>query len=542
LALENFMHLFSFDSRDPVFTLGSWRVSFQVITLENIYGLDPDRTAVQENGAHWRLSCSRLSWAGQQQFAPGSVQVDVERGPGSRLRLTIEAETAHKIRAVKILIRGLPRIALLDLLDQSIEPTEQTILHYPNRLRLPLLFARLPDGSTSGFRCEDPFTRAKRFACFQEPLGPLAGTYTLECIHEEDARFFNTRITVPPWVVDHQVEIEAFRGEQLTFSEMALDLIPWERRPDLPDWARDIRLCLTLHGMHWSGYVFNTYDQMLDAIRFVAERIEGRHVLAYLPGWEGRYYWQYGDYRPEPRLGGAEGFARLCDEARALGVHVMPMFGANCANAWAANFHTFGPSSYMKSATRNVFHGNQPDWDGSRAHDTGWQAWLNPGAPAWQTELTRQILGLVDRYHFDAIFLDTVEVWTNDPDFNLREGYRQLVTRLRDGRPDLLVTGEDWWDGLLSLFPIFQRSGSWRQVPTWASRYIRLIGHICDGDPSRGSTGVFESGYSAYQPLPETDLYIPTIAFVDGTLEQARTAVETVIEQAKRRSLSKEVN
>ena len=187
----------------------------------------------------------------------------------------------------------------------------------------------------------------------------------------------------------------------------------------------------------------------------------------------------------------------------------------------------------MKSATRNVFHGNQPDWDISRAHDTGWQAWLNPGAPAWQTELTRQILSLVDRFGFDAVFLDTVEVWTNDPDFNIREGYRQLVDRLRADRPNLLVTGEDWWDGLLSIFPIFQRAGAWRQVPDWVSRYARLIGHICDGDPSRGSTGVFESGYAPYAPLPATDLFIPTIPFVDGTLDRSPTAVEAIIHLAK---------
>jgi hypothetical protein len=278
---------------------------------------------------------------------------------------------------------------------------------------------------------------------------------------------------------------------------------------------------------------------MLDTIRYVAERIEGRHVLAYLPGWEGRYYWQYGDYRPEPLLGGEDGFARLCDGAKALGVHIMPMFGANCANAWSPNFHTFGPSSYVKSATRNVFLGNQPDWDLSRAHDTGWQAWLNPGAPAWQTELVRQIHALVDRFGFDSVFLDTVEVWTNDPDFNIREGYRRLVAALRKDHPELLVTGEDWWDGLLSIFPIFQQSGHWRQVPNWVGRYARLIGHICDGEPSRGSTGVFESGYSPYEPLPDVETYIPTIAFVDGTLDHAKPEIEAIIARSKARLQNK---
>ncbi len=530
------MHLFSFDFRDPIFDVGAWKLSFQVVTLENVYGLDAAHLHVQDEGEAWQLDCSRLSFAGQQQPAPGFVRAHISRGPNHRLRLQLEAEAPHPIRAVKILLRGLPPLAVLDLLDQApAQSSEQVLKRYPNDLRIPLIAARTVDGALIGARCDDPHPRAKRFAVYQERMGPLAGTFTLECIHEEDARQFDVHLHVPDWVIDHDIDLLAFRGEYLAFAERELGLVPWEQRTDFPTWTRDIQLILTLHGMHWSGYTFNTYRQMIDILRFVSQRIDGRHVLAYLPGWEGRYYWQYGDYRPDPLLGGEEGFARLCTEARSLGIRVMPMFGANCANAWFPNFHTFGPSSYMKSASRNVFLGNQPDWDISRAHDTGWQAWLNPGAPAWQRELTRQILGLVDRYQFDAVFLDTVEVWTNDPDFNLLEGYRQLVARLRDGRPELLVTGEDWWDGLLAIFPIFQQSGHWKQVPAWAGRYVRLMGHICDSDPSRGSTGVFESGYSAYQRLPDDPMYLPTLAFVDGTLDRARAEVEAVIQLARQR-------
>jgi hypothetical protein len=287
--------------------------------------------------------------------------------------------------------------------------------------------------------------------------------------------------------------------------------------------------------MHWSGFVFNTYDSMREIVGYVAERMDGRPVLAHLPGWEGRYYWQYGDYRPDPRLGGEEGFRRLCDEARAANIHLMPMFGATCANAWAANFHTFGPASILKSPTRNQFHGNQPDWDLSRAQDTGWQAWLNVGAPAWRRELTRQILELVDQYALDAVFLDCVEVWVNDPDYSLLEGYRTLISGLRDGRPDLLVTGEDWFDALLSIFPIFQSSAYARQVPHWVARYARLYGHLADSEPGRGSTGVFEWGYRPYAPQPDHTPYLQTLAFTDGTLERASAEIDAVIARAAAR-------
>ncbi len=530
------MQFYSFDAHDPIVEVAGWKLSFQVITFENTYDMDPDRITLEQHGNRWHLRCSGLRWGGGQVQAKGSLTAMLSAEDNGGLRISIEASAPEPITTVKLLIRDLPPLRPLDLLDQPRSvPVDGLLDRYPNVLRLPLWMVATDIGIL-GFRCEDAQYRAKRFCAYAERMGALAGRNAVECLHDEDARCFDKTIRVPDWVLSRQTDPDGFRTQQLAFSEAHAGLIPWEQRTDMPNWARDLKLVLTLHGMHWSGYIFNDYAAMLNTIRYIAERIDGRHVLAYLPGWEGRYYWQYGDFRPEPRMGGADGFARLCDEARALGVHVMPMFGGNCANAWMPNFHSFGPPSYMKSATRNVFLGNQPDWNLSRAHDTGWQAWLNPGAPAWQTELTRQITTLMTQYSFDAVFLDTVEVWTNDPDFNIREGYHELVERLRAGRPELLVTGEDWWDGLLPIFPIFQQTAKWRQVPAWVGRYARLMGHICDGEASRGSTGVFESGYAPYERLPDEPHYVPTLAFVDGTLAGARDEIDAVITLAKARS------
>lgn len=520
------MQFFSFDPNNPVFRFQNWALSIQIITLENVYGLDPDgmQSAEHKNGAS--LSCVGLRWGGGQQPAPGSLHLAATFEPEG-MRVRIKAQAPEPIRAVKILIRHLSPVTGLDQFDdERTIPPEGLLDRYPNQLRLPLLCVRQMDGVTLGFRCEDAEHRAKRFAVYRERFGD---DYTVECIHEEDARHFATHIDVPDWIFARVDDPTAFRAAQLTFNEHQAGLTRWEDRTDVPDWARQLRLVVTLHGMHWSGYTFNTYAQMIDTLRYVTTRIDGSQVLAYLPGWEGRYYWQYGDYRPDPLLGGEAGFAALCQTARELGVHLMPMFGANCVNSWKSNYHLFGPSAHMKTATRNVFHGNQPDWDTSRTQDTGWQAWLNPGAPAWQRELKRQINQLLDQFDLHAVFLDTVEVWVNDPDFNMLEGYRQLVSALRQARTDLLVTGEDWYDGLLPLFPVFQRTTKWRQTPDWVGRYARLMGHIADSEPARGSTGVFESGYAPYERLPEQPHYLPTIAFVDGTLERAKDEIDAVI-------------
>lgn len=531
------MQFYGFDQDDPIFRLDGWALSFQIITLENIYGLAKDHVQMSASADGWTLTCDRLAWAGQQEQAAGRFRARFIRQGEGQLRVSLAAEAPEPIRAVKLIARQLAPLQVLDMHDRPRDvPYDGLLEKYPNQLRLPLWLAQTADGARLGIRSEEAAARPKRFAAFQERIGPLAGRFAIECIHEEDARLFSRQITAPDWILSVNAQPDAFRADQLAFAEQALGLQPWASRSDLPAWARDVRLALILHGMHWSGYVFNTYDAMLEIVRYVAGRMAGQPVLAHLPGWEGRYYWQYGDYRPDPRLGGEDGFRRLCEAARAANVHLMPMFGATCANSWASNFHQFGPPSYMQSGTRNRFHGNQPDWDLSRAQDTGWQAWLNPGAPAWRRELTRQVLALVDRYQLDAVFLDCVEVWVNDPDYSLLDGYRALIGGLREGRPHLLVTGEDWFDALLGLFPFFQSSAYARQVPDWAGHYARIYGHLADSEPGRGSTGVFEWGYRPYAPQPEHLPFIQTLAFTDGTLAAAPAEIDAVIARALQQS------
>lgn len=528
------MQFYGFDPGDPLFDFDDWSLSFQIITLENLYGLEPNHVTIEQTAEGWALACDRLAWAGQQEQADGHFLARIARGE-RELRISLSAGAPSPIRAVKMIVRRLPSATLLDMHDQPREvPAEGVVEKYPNQLRLPLWFVRLIDGRLIGLRSEEGAARPKRFAVYQERMGALKGSFAVECIHEQDARFFDREMTVPDWILADDVQPESFRADQLLFAERALGLEPWERRVDVPRWVRDVRLCLILHGMHWSGFVFNTYDSMLEIVRYVAKRMDGQPVLAHLPGWEGRYYWQYGDYRPDPRLGGEDGFRRLCDGARAVNVHLMPMFGATCANRWAGNFQQFGPPSYMKSPGRNRFHGNQPDWDLSRAQDTGWQAWLNPGAPAWRRELSRQIVDLVDRYHLDAVFLDCVEVWVNDPDYSMLDGYRALVASLREHHSDLLVVGEDWFDALLGVFPLFQSSAYARPVPDWVARYARIYGHLADSEPGRGSTGVFEWGYRPYAPQPERPPFIQTLAFTDGTLATAKATIDDVIARVSR--------
>lgn len=519
------MQFASFDLDDPVFDVLGLRLSAQIVSLANLYGLDPARTRVEGGDARVRVKSDGLRWAGGREPADGSAEIVVERRGADRWRLAMSARVpeAGPLRCVKLVLR--------DLEPPQGLPSHGELFSYPQRLPAPVLQARF-GADLLGVRCEDSRVRETRFARYAERVGPLSGRGAFELIHEETASEFGPSIASADFWLARGAAAAALEDEHAAHLERTRGLRPWAERDDVPDWARDLRLVTTLHGMHWSGRVFLSYADMANVLEFVADRIEGRRVLAYLPGWEGRYYWQYGDYRPEPRLGGAPGFEALCRKARETGIHLMPMFGAHCANAWLPRFRDLDPAVHLKSATRNRFHGNLPDWDLSRAHDTGWQAWLNPGHPEWQDILCSQIEALAARFDFDAVFLDTTEIWTNDADHPVAEGLAAIASRLRASIPDLLLAGEYDYDALLSVFPLFQRAW-WTAAPPWTARFVRRFGHLCEGEP-RGRTGVHELG--VFRPGtvaadPAAGL-LATIAFQDDTLETSRAAIERAISEA----------
>lgn len=519
------MQQFSFDFRDPVFAVDGWRLSCQVISFENTYGL-PASAEVRRDDEATAIATGQLTWAGGQRAAAGSARIDARRTDDG-IELTVAASMPRRIRCTKLIVGGLPDGELLGH-RWSRQPVTRggTTVHYPSTTHTALVFLDCGEGEHIYFESLDERVRAKRFAIMRRDDG-----IAVELIHEDAAYEMTGETRTPPWRIGRTRDPASIVRRHDAHVARAFGIEPWETRADVPAWMREVSLVVALHGVHWSGYTFNTYDNMAAGLDFIAARIDGRRVLAFLPGWEGRYYWQYGDYRPEPALGGADGFARLAAKAREIGVHLMPMFGANCVNTGIAGYDEWGAPAEMRSPSGFVFHGNRPDWDVSRAHDPGWQAWLNPGAPSWRARLVDQVSELVRAYDLPAVFFDTQHVWINDPRHDLYGGLVALRDELKSRFPDLLVTGEGWYDALGAVTPV-SHSGlpaAWADV---FGRYNRGFLHLSAGDPSRGSTGVHELGYNPFQLAPDEQHLLPTLTVVDGTIARAAEGVERVIAQA----------
>lgn len=547
----------SFDPHDPLFDVPSipgaqWGI--QVFTVSNMYQLPPENVRVEQQGNGLKLICDGLSWAGQQQYSAGQVEVQVKVEKGAVV-WQVQASHAEPIKNIKLLLHGLPQKALdkgwwqptsrqddyarplgYDRAGQwdnaNIRGARPVHWNYPWREWLTPWSCAGDAEEAVCISIRDPEVRAKRLYVFHPPY---ANGEVVEVICEEDAPRWGQHFTAPPisvHVCHSQSEIDADFAAHQTFLEQAYQLQPWETRSDVPSWMRDIRLVLTLHGMHWTGYAFNTYDRMADALRFVTRHIPGQQVLVYLPGWEGRYYYAYPHYQPAEELGGAEGFKRLVKTAHELGTYIMPMFGMHGANIqvypdWQRSVFRSRTDSYVTLV-------NCPDWDNDRSGEDD-QVFLNPGEPTFRQHLIEQVSNVVKTYGVDGVFLDTSACWFNDPRHNLFEGYRLLTNELHRRHPNVLVAGEGWYDALLAVLPVNQ---SWLGIdrhyryPQLLAKYGRALGHLANGTPGPGSTGVHEGGFYPINDKATTPGHIRSLGIADDTLEKYREDVIRICRQA----------
>jgi hypothetical protein len=475
-------------------------------------------------------------WAGNQEKADGQAMLAV-RPTDDGLELLGSARHTQKIRCSKIIIRGLPDGKVLGSCWRESDIGEGQWYNYPptigcRGLHTPLIFLKLDNGDYIYLWSLDTQVRRKGFALYHSPFGDGV---TVELLHEDLGPYMTNTTQTPLWRVGRTRSPDTIIAAHLKHLEDHFGLTPWESNPIIPDWVRRIALVAYIHGQHWTGYIFNDYERMRRVLHSLAARLDGRRILAHLAGWEGRYYWDYGQFAPDPRMGGHAAFKRLCQEAHELGIHVQLMLGGNCANTNVPGFEQWGVTSFLRKAGGAIDWGNCPDWDTSRTRDTSWQAWLNPAAPGWHNRLLQMSSDLIDAYGIDSIFLDTHGAWQNDPNFPVYEGLVRLRDELKERYPQVFLSGESWYDVLGAVTPLSH--ADWMQLERWPelfARYNRSFGHNSWGDPSRNSAGVFEGGYREFQLVPDVEHYIPTLIIVDGTLERAPEKVELVLDQARR--------
>lgn len=526
---------FSFDFPEPSVAFEGLLFSFRLHTFENTYGIDGDKIVVTEHEDGIEIASDGLVWAGGQQKAPGSLRARI-RKTGGALEWTVEAEAGHDIKSVATILRGVPRgrisaggLALFD-------PGEDEVLFgYPfgvgaatgvRHIATPLVAIERPDEGFFVISGLNESVRPNRFYLQPGPDG-----YRAEIIYEAAGWQRDKRIESCRWRISPRSGLEDAYRAHYAHLERAFKMPAWESRTDMPGWLRDISLVVSLHGMHWTGYIFNDFAKMRRILDWLATKAPAERVLVFIPAWDGRYYWNYPLYEPDPLLGGEDGFRALIESGQELGYRFMPMFGANTAN----RLHETHPR-YADGETRRVdgdpYYLNLVEWDNDR-HNEGWMPFMNLGVESWRNWLSERISAIIERFGVDAYFLDISGRWLNNPDGDMDLGGRALVETLRERHPEVLACGEYYYDVQLGYLPL-QHSFSQRAYPQALLKYARAFMHLSHPAPGRGSSGVHESGFRELDPetLGIEEGRIPTITVVDDTFERHRDVMEEIARRA----------
>jgi hypothetical protein len=528
---------FSFDFPEPGVVFGDHRFSFLVFTEENTYSLDRAHMTARGNADALELTCDRFVWAGGQEGTPGKLTATFKR-TGTTIEWDVVVEMDRPIKTVTSVVRDVPRGPVSLGGGQPTDTRDGDVLggytfgagdlhnFGVTSMTTPVAIVQHGDQDFLYLTTLDERVRPKRYY-FQ--AGERA--FRVEAIYEHDAWRNDTRVAVPRWRLGHATSFETAMQPHMEHVEQAFHLPPWDTRGDVMPWQRQLALVTTLHGMHYTGFIFNDYARQLEILRWMATQIPADRVLVFLSSWDGRYYWDYPNYTVPTRMGGEAGFKRLIAEGQRLGFKMMPMFGANAANRKQPNWPKIAAGATYK-IDGDLYNLNWVDWNNDR-HQDGWLTYMNLGADAWRSWLEGRIAETIDRFGVDAYFLDIVGGHVNSTTGDMHEGTKRLVMNLRAKYPKVACVGEMPYDALYEFIPMYHAGGGGR----WR-KYARFFSHLSAPAPGRGSSGVHESGFGRFntETLGLNENAIPTLQVVDDTFTKYRDTMAAIIARAKARA------
>ena len=529
---------FSFDFPEPAVVFGGHRFSFLLFTEENTYALDRTLMRATGNDDALELRCTGLAWAGGQEKSQGSVIVKFARR-GRTIEWDITAEMPRAIKTVTTVIRDVPRGKVSFGGGALDDPGEGDMLggytfgagdlhgaETPRSMTTPVAIIQAADDDFLYFTTLDRRVRPKRYYFQAGPQG-----FRAEAIYEHDGWRNDTRIVVPRWQLGHAVSFDDAMAPHMAHIEQAFGLESWDTRTDVPTWMRDVAMVTTMHGMHYTGFIFNDYAQQLAILRWMATQIPAERVLVFLAAWDGRYYWDYPNYKVPARMGGETAFATLIREARTLGFRMMPMYGTNSANRKQPIWPEIASGATHK-IDGDIYNLNWVDWNNDR-HQDGWLTYMNVGEDRWRHFLEGRIAEMIERYDVDAYFLDIVGGHVNSTNGDMHEGTRLLIQNLRQKYPKVVGVGEMPYDALHGFIPMFHAGGGER----WR-KYSKFYQHLSAPAPGRGSSGVHEWGFGRFrsETLGLSPTAIPTLQVVDDTFTKHRDTMTAIIAAAKQRA------
>lgn len=522
---------FSFSNPEPSVEFGGLLFGFEAITFENNYGIDPALVTVRRTGDRLELTARGFTWAGGTQKRAGSLSATLEKTATGAIEWQVSTSLDIPVKSIKTIVRGLPRGRLSVSADEwSDAGDSDRIVEYPalmGGMATPLVAIEGRDKRVWGISALQTEVRPARFAFF-----PGEDGYKVELLHEQAGWDKRGDVKTCRWRIAAAADFAGVARPHFDAVEKAWRIPSLRDRADAPDWVRHVALVLSLHGEHWTGYVFNDFDRQLEILRWAAKQIDPKNVMVFLPGWDGRYYWDYPNFTIGDAAGGEAAFRRLVTEGRKLGYRFGLMFGTNIANPLWPGFERIADAQ-LRTIYGVPFASDYVDWDGDRTGEPS-MVFMNVAVKSWRDHLKARISDMLTRYPIDAYFLDICGLWENNPQGDQLEGTRTLVRELAARHPGIIPVAEMSYDAQMGFIPM-NHVPRYPLYPQASFDKVASFNHLSHAAPGRGSSGVHEIGFTRYNPVKIDQPQIPTITFVDDTFGKYRDLVMKDIATAKAR-------
>jgi hypothetical protein len=510
LVISFFLFIFSFglyaqfgtigyDFKDPYIDFQGLKFAIRLSTDNNIYCPNPGQMNIKKLSENEVvLHSNSLSSAGGQLISGGSIELKLSLTADNRISISAKGSHPSEMsKTILIIIKGIKVESMVSEQPQAkgvqvFKDKKGIRVSYPSRAAtMPLVFFTTSNREWHVIS-KDRKIRKKGFACLYDHL---TNEPVILLSHDADMRKISTNIKAPQWILGNdRPRIEVVK-ERCVDLEEYFSLTPFNKKHKVhKDWIDKLKVVTFLHGTHWTGYIYNTYDQMGEQLEWISQMLDGKQILVFLPAWDGRYYVNYPEHEPERRMGGSDGLKRLVKKAHRLGMKIVLMLGGPNLSTFEFLKKNDMMGAGLKAPSGHEELQNWLDWNTDLKIETMGLI-MNFGHPKYLDYMIYKTSELFDIYGIDGVFLDGTLRWQNSPDYSPYEGLVKYTKEIRKKYPQKLIMGEDGYDAVYGLFDLFHTSGGPLGLENYLLRYTRQFYYLAYPSEN-GSAGIHEIGWS----------------------------------------------
>lgn len=537
LVISFFLFIFSFglyaqfgtigyDFKDPYIDFQGLKFAIRLSTDNNIYCPNPGQMNIKKLSENEVvLHSNSLSSAGGQLISGGSIELKLSLTADNRISISAKGSHPSEIsKTILVIIKGIKVESMVSEQPQAkgvqvFKNKKGIRVSYPSRAAtMPLVFFTTSNREWHVIS-KDRKIRKKGFACLYDHL---TNEPVILLSHDADMRKISTNIKAPQWVLGNdRPRIEVVK-ERCVDLEEYFSLTPFNKKHKVhKDWIDNLKVVTFLHGTHWTGYIYNTYDQMGEQLEWISQMLDGKQILVFLPAWDGRYYVNYPEHEPERRMGGSDGLKRLVKKAHRLGMKIVLMLGGPNLSTFEFLKKNDMMGAGLKTPSGHEELQNWLDWNTDLKIETLGLI-MNFGHPKYLDYMISKTSQLFDIYGIDGVFLDGTLRWQNSPDYSPYEGLVKYTKEIRKKYPQKLIMGEDGYDAVYGLFDLFHTSGGPLGLENYLLRYTRQFYYLAYPSEN-GSAGIHEIGWSNDSHTinnADPKYTIPSISLFNGDKEK----------------------